>query len=241
MENEIYYKKYKVNTFNELVEKYKIDEFKSPYRSTIPLLVLCKNQQWKDLGLNEDTRDASAKYIFEFETPVKRGKGRSSCSDLMIEYKNTCTVIEAKRTESPYESVKRWLGDSDNRKLVLDGWLEVIDDYIDSKIDAGLVSDLPYQLIHRVASACSMGKLRTRVIYLGFDLNNTKNEYYSKIINSFSKLLKDKVSIQLFCFQLDKSDEQKRLESLWDSGERDLSKFIKSGINNDTLMKLTQV
>ena len=53
----------------------------------------------------------------------------------MIEYKNTCTVIEAKRTESPYESVKRWLGDSDNRKLVLDGWLEVIDDYIDSKIE----------------------------------------------------------------------------------------------------------
>ncbi len=241
MKQEIYFKKDKIETFNEIVGKYGIDEFKSPYRSTLPLLVLFKTQQWNNFGLFENSNETSAKYIFEFETKIKKGKGKPSCTDLMIEYQNTCIAIEAKRTEPPYEIVKNWLGDSDNRKLVLDGWLEIIGAYINSKIDYGLVNDLPYQLIHRVASACSMNKLKTHIVYLGFDLNKTKMDYYFRNINLFSKLLKSKIAIHLICFQLDKSDEQKRLELLWDSGERDLSEFIINGIKHDTLMKLTRI
>ncbi|HEV8512474.1 MAG TPA: hypothetical protein VGQ59_04330 [Cyclobacteriaceae bacterium] len=235
---EVYFKNDKILTFNEIVEKYGSNEFKSPYRSTIPLLVLFKNQKWNNFGLIENSDETNAKYIFEFETPVKKGNGGPSCTDLIIEYQNACIAIESKRTEPPYETVKNWLGDSNNRKLVLEGWLEMIGDYIKNKIDARLINDLPYQLVHRVASACSMGKLKTKVVYLGFDLDKTKMDYYSSNLDFFSKLLKSKIDIDLICFQLDKSGEQKRLELLWDSGERDLSEFIVNGIKHDTLMKI---
>jgi hypothetical protein len=103
-----------------------------------------------------------------------------------------------------------------------------------------MIYDLPYQLIHRVASACKIDKKQTHVVYLGFDLNKTKIDYYQENIISFSKLLGDEIKIHLICFEIDKLDEQKRLELKWDNKERYLSNEVINGITNNTLMKFNK-
>lgn len=241
MKNEVHFKDVKMNSFNEILDKYGKNEFKSPYRSTIPLLVLFKSEVWNNFGLIAASDKDKIKYFFESETKVIKGKGRASCTDLMIISNDVCIAVEAKRTEPPYASVMRWLGNSENKKLVLEGWLEIIEAKTKETINIQLINNLPYQLIHRVASACSMNKEKTHIVYLVFDLNRSQRDYYLKSINSFSKLLGNNITIQLICFDIDKLDEQKRLELKWDSKERDLSKDIINGILNDSLMICSQL
>lgn len=78
------FKDEKIDKFYQLIEKFGSNEFRSPYRSTIPLLLLFKERQINDFGLIENTDKTEPKYIFEFETPVRKGKGLPSCTDLMI-------------------------------------------------------------------------------------------------------------------------------------------------------------
>jgi hypothetical protein len=212
MKNDIYFKDEKINSFNEIVDKYGKNEFKSPYLSTIPLLVFFKSELWNNFGLIADSDKLKVKYFFEWETEVVKGKGRASCTDLMIVSDDVCIAIEAKRTEPLYASVKKWLGDSENKKLVLEGWLEIIEAKTNKAIDILLINDLPYQLIHRVASGCSMKKEETHIVYLVFDVEKYQRDYYLKSINSFLNLLGNNISIQLICLDIDKLDEQKRLE-----------------------------
>jgi len=239
MKNEVYYKDEKINSFNEIIDKYGKNEFKSPFRSTVPLLVLFKSEAWNNFGLIADSDMDNIKYFFEYETKVIKGKGRASCTDLMIISNDICIAVEAKRTEPPYASVMRWLGNSENKKLVLEGWLEIIEAKTKKTIDIQLINDLPYQLIHRVASACSKERDNTNIVYLVFDLNKPQKDYYLKSINSFSKLLGNSITIQLICLDIDKLDEQKRLESKWNSKERDLSDEVINGILSNSLMKFS--
>lgn len=236
MEKEIYYKGYKISSYSELINKYGINEFKSPYRSTIPLLAYFITDKWNYLNLIESSKELIVKCIFEHKTPVKYGKGSPSCTDLMIETKDECISIEAKRTEPPYIKVKKWIGDSNNRELVLDGWLETICDYINIEINKEEVYELPYQIVHRVAAACSMQKVKAHVAYIGFDITKTRMNYYFSCIDLFNKILKNKIDFHLFNFQIIKSDEQKELELLWDSGNRNLSERVKVGLKNEILM-----
>ena len=84
MEKDISYKGQPINSFQELVSKYGKAEFKSPYRSTIPLLLLFNSETWHQLNFISDIDQSSVTYIFENETPVRKGVGRASCTDLMI-------------------------------------------------------------------------------------------------------------------------------------------------------------
>src|SRR5690606_13238748 len=77
------------------------------------------------------------KYIFEYEVPVcvDYGKGRASCTDLIIENEKSCYAIEAKRTEPKYETVEKWKGNSKNKEKVLDWWLNLIEETTSVKIE----------------------------------------------------------------------------------------------------------
>lgn len=236
----IYFKKQKLTSIDDIYKKFNKKEFKSPYRSTIPLIALFKNNQITNIKSIKSNSISNIDYIFEYETPVIQGKGRPSCSDLLIEYSNGCIVIEAKRKEPPYEKVEKWLGSSTNKKLVLEGWLELINNYTDLKIDLSEITDLPYQLIHRVASACSLKKQQTEIIYIGFNLNERKANYYLSCLEKFSTILENRIDFYLYCYNIDKSEELIKLEKKWDLGERDLSQNVISGLVNDNLMRLSE-
>lgn len=99
---------------------------------------------------------------------------------------------------------------------------------------------MPYQLIHRVASACSLKKKQTKIIYIGFDLDQKKTNYYLNTLNSFSAILKNKIDLYLYCYKIEKSEELIKLEKRWDLGERDLSQSVINSLQTGNLMRLSE-
>src|SRR5712691_8249625 len=121
-----------VASFEALVERLGPDTFASPKRSTVPLLdYWCVPEPpLRELGarLGVSWSDDTELH-FEYEVPVQRGRGKSSYTDLMVLGNDVAVAIEAKFTESRYESVGTWLGraQTTNRGEVLDGWLRAIE------------------------------------------------------------------------------------------------------------------
>jgi len=239
MDNSFCFKTIKLRHIDEMIVQCNSKEFKSPFRSTIPLLILYRNQPRFCFNLLENTDEAS--FCFEYETKVAKGKGRSSCTDLMIKSPETCIAVEAKWTEAPYKTVKTWLGNSENKNQVLEGWIEMIFNYTGVKVTFESISNLPYQLIHRVASACFLNRPNTHVVYLCFDLDKSKTKYYNNILNHFSEIISKRVNFHVISMHLDKFDEQKKLEAEWKLKKtRDVSTQVITGIKNNTLMQIVE-
>ena len=175
--NEIKYKKTSVNDKGELISKYGKGEFDSPFRSTIPLIELVYEEKLLKELLGYGS---NAKFVFEDETHIKKGK--ASCTDLVIYDEEKSCFIEAKRTEPQYETVEKWLGTPKNinRKDVLNGWLEYIKERCKKNIQIQDVNDIVYQMVHRFASACK-GKEDTELVYILF--NPKKKGSYIKKLN----------------------------------------------------------
>lgn len=162
-------------------------------RSSIPLV-----DYWRTPKPNLDAlsdalgwpRLTSAELSFERQVPVVEGRGKASFTDLMIISDAGTIAIEAKYTEPPYESVETWLtlGVAANRELVLRGWLARIGEVTGVVLTAQQVESLPYQLIHRTASACSLPSPRHAVVYQVFDPAHV--EYYLDHLRTLRDLLK---------------------------------------------------
>jgi hypothetical protein len=87
----------------------------------------------------------------------------------MILTPDAAVAVEAKFREPRYESVESWLGKGgSNREEVLGGWLELINRVARSPLDTDDVKELPYQLVHRAASACYPKRRTPIVVYLLF-------------------------------------------------------------------------
>lgn len=86
------------------------------------------------------------------------------------------------------------------------------------------------------ASACFLKKSSVNIIYLGFDLDKSKKEYYFQSLKNISGILGNRISFHLVCFDLVKKGMQIELEKKWNSGERNLSKEVLEGIKEDELM-----
>jgi len=225
-----------VLSIDDMLDKFSKKEFESPYRSTIPLLVLFKQDQNLGIDLITQHTDPNTEYIFEFETPERIGTGLPSCTDLMVVSNNAGIGIEAKRTEGKYINVIKWMGESQNKRNVLDGWLSYIYDKTNIQLTVEQILNFPYQMIHRVASACSLQKEKTYVLYIGFDLTIRMKQYYEMNLSALSQLLDNKITMKIICIDIQRSDIQLDLESQWDNGNRDLSVEVKAGIIGDNLM-----
>lgn len=230
------YKNKRTENITSFLDSYRSGEFKSPFRSTIPLVVLFKKNKFEIGFFLQENEVNEARYIFEHETPVKKGVGKPSCSDLLISTNDSSILIEAKRTEGYYEKVGSWVGNNKNRNDVLSGWIEYINDCTHSDFTKDHSMNFPYQMVHRIASACALKKKNTNVIYLGFDLNDRMVDYYKNNLNAIKHLLNGSVHMYLITYSLIKQKEQMRLESEWERGARNLSVNVKEGIIKDELM-----
>ncbi len=167
------------------------------------------NQDAKDLlknCLGENGTDKGAQLCFEYPVPVHpdcEGRGKASMTDLMIMTGKRAIAVEAKwkECEEDYQTMKDWLGatskeddSNENHIKVLNGWIKYINEYIGEEklneiaIDNGgdkIIPDhyesIPYQLLHRVASACAVAKKKgttAAVIYQLFynDENSSEDE-----------------------------------------------------------------
>lgn len=98
-------------------------------------------------------------------------------TDLMILTEKHVVAIEAKWTEcvkeKEYEPISDWRKgiDSDNGEKVLTGWLTLINGYLGKgkspiRHDNKIIEGVPYQLLHRIASACAIANGReASIIY----------------------------------------------------------------------------
>lgn len=166
--------------------------------SSLPLVQFWKNKGHglskhgkkfiKECGLSEIYSE-EPRFYFEYSVPVnneKGAKGKASMTDLMILTRQCAIAIEAKWTEceSVYEPIGKWKesGVVENHDKVLKGWEGYINKYLEGRERATITAtdDMPYQLFHRVASACYAamldgGKKNAVVIYHLF--YGSKNEY----------------------------------------------------------------
>lgn len=162
----------------------------------------CVKKFLEECGLSAIGPEESC-FCFEYSVPVnnERGaKGKASMTDLMILTNQYAIAIEAKWTEceSVYEPIGKWKGSgvAENHDKVLDGWEGYINNYLKGYVCGKITvtDDMPYQLLHRIASACYTAmqddtKKSAVVIYHLFYSNQEERD---KAIN-FAKGLEDSV------------------------------------------------
>jgi hypothetical protein len=232
-----------VSGFSELIEHYKPNEFNSPLRSTVPLLTYWKYPQDSLAEMSEIfafNLDNVTSLDFEHEVPVQRGKGRASCTDLMVTSGNVSVCIEAKFTEPRYEDVGHWLNKSEgtNRHQVLLGWLELLNTCTSRKLNVIDVLNLPYQLIHRAASACQGRK--SFLVYQLFYIASGKVETSFDDLKSLVTLLGSDTSLSVVVAKcsINPTSQWDELNKRWRAGERDLSKEVINGLKDGNLMNI---
>ena len=165
----------------------------------------CVNEFLRECGLSAIGSEESS-FCFEYSVPVNNesgAKGKASMTDLMILTSQCAIAIEAKWTEceSVYESIGKWKasGVAENHGKVLNGWKGYINTYLKGRVRGKITvtDDMPYQLLHRVASACYVamleGKKKTAtVIYHLFYSNEEEcdkaKEFAKALENSVRKM-----------------------------------------------------
>lgn len=171
--------------------------------SSLPLVQFwCTKKNAKELrsrlaSFNEcsdidiDISDEGCRLYFEYPVPSRDGKGKASMTDLMILTQTHAIAVEAKYTEvmEKYETIGEWLkvgekhNSLNNRKDVLQGWWAYIREIkcttAESIEQLSDYESIPYQLLHRIASACYTAKEKGKmaaVIYQIFYDDSTERK-----------------------------------------------------------------
>ncbi len=234
-----------VHSFEDLVEKLGLDAVASPKRSTVPLLDYWRQPESRLRGLDAHLGVKSSdrtELHFEYEVPVQRGRGKSSYTDLMILADDVAVAIEAKFTEPRYESVDTWLGpeQTTNRADVLDGWVRAIEAVTEAAIDREIVRELPYQLIHRTASVCCVGRPKRVVAYQVF--GDTPGPYYAEDLRRLASAMfaGDRVSFFVVRSSFQQTAAYAQLVARWNAGERDMAADVRDALVAGPLLEFAE-
>jgi len=209
------------------------DALQSPRRSVVPLLDFCRSPARTASALGDATKlelaDATD-FVFEYPAPVRKGRGKPSFTDLMILTPTTALAIEAKYTEPEYETVRSWLRTpaEKNREAVLDGWLGLLGRVALRPLSASDVLDLPYQLIHRAASACFPERRHRALAYLVF---GNAAAHYAEHVGSLAALL-GSTALPLLVLSCPATELEacEALAKRWDGGERELARDVRDAL-----------
>jgi hypothetical protein len=187
-------------TIAQAVPLYGGDEFESPTRSTIPMLTLLMHAPTmfdeivRTLGFPSDYD-----LFLEYKVRPPRGRGNASNTDVMLKSGLGSLAIEAKWTESKYDTVKKWLRadkDSANRTAVLDGWLNLLSTHATTPLHAVDFDNVIYQMVHRAASAATAGQAPGMAYFLfkpSPDKRAAKpDDIFAKLTDLWDKLGKPK-------------------------------------------------
>jgi len=167
----LYFDKEPVTDLSDALLCYPAKEFRSPTRSTVPLLAMLKDgREIMNSVLAETYMNADSVLHLEFTVPPQKGRGIPSHTDLMVKYKEYALAVEAKWTEPRYETVAEWRKEGtnpDNRRLVMEEWLCLLQPHAERKLELDDFNDTVYQMVHRAGSACYKVEM-PRLAYLHF-------------------------------------------------------------------------
>ncbi len=227
-----------ISSYDKLLDCYKNNEFNSPKRSTVPLLSYWRIPDQRAIELSKALGFELSRSVclnFEYKVPAQCGRSKAaSRTDLILISGDVCVAIEAKFTEPRYETVTQWLT-TDNRMKVLKGWLSLLSPDL-KKND---VYDLPYQLVHRAASACYPDAKSRHLVYQVFDVDSAKRERYLSDLRKLRNLLNpDRMSIHLVECSIQRTPVQECLERRQDNRESNLHEHVLPGLKNGALMDI---
>ena len=215
-----------------VLDRYSVQEFDSPTRSTIPLLAYWRSPEERlreltpALGLPLPGR---VELNFEHTVYPPRGRGKASCTDVMVIAAEFVLAIEAKWTERRDKTVGDWLNDSSNpsnRAKVLRGWCDLLEQRGVNPIRECDIRGMPYQMIHRAASACHpRGDATNRwLVYLLFETTQRNRSEHLDDLARLRDLLgaRSTLEIGLIECSIEPSPALGELRRRWDTGERHL-------------------
>lgn len=155
------------NGWEELLEMMPDREFDNLTRSTIPLLA-------HRMGVPACDDES---HYFEYTVSSLPG-ARPSHTDLMIVASDRATGIEAKSMEPRYPTVGDWLARSPaTRAPVLKHWTELIRRATRESADEEKLLLCVYQMVHRLASVCSLRVDVPELRYVLFDVGTEHPDY----------------------------------------------------------------
>jgi hypothetical protein len=194
----IYYNKTPIDSVDSLLSNFKGKALRSPMRSTVPLLNMALHAESHLASVvGRCGAEPESELRFEYEASSGSGSSRPSQTDLMVLGDSRAVAVEAKWTESPYESVARRLlrrtklrkEDPTAEALALDrehqeaevrAWLAILQPLAFESLTTARMAGIVYQMIHRAASAVATG-LSPSLVYLHFDDAETQFGASSKI------------------------------------------------------------
>ncbi|HMV41017.1 MAG TPA: hypothetical protein PK079_11935 [Leptospiraceae bacterium] len=212
MNFELYYGKPGKIDYDTIINMFPKNSINSVRTSSLPLLVYWKDTDKKLKKILSFLKlNSSDKYSLCFEYPTSSGaKGKASMTDLMILSDSKKIAIEAKFTEvtGKYEVIENWLQNpnKDNRKNVLENWIQMIQPFSSSELKIENIKTIPYQFLHRTASACAYYESKeVYVIYQIFYDGETKAELekFKKEIIKAKEIINPNEKLKFYLWELE--------------------------------------
>ena len=178
--------------------------------------------------------------FLEYTVSPPKGRGKASHTDVMLKADSeNALAIEAKWTEPMYKSVKKWIGksESENKRLVLQGWIDLIQRRVTKTLVREEFDDAIYQMVHRAASASATGT-KPRLAYFLFkpsaDSRSAKpKEIKNKLTELWEKLgSPDEFPFYVVQIEMIEREAQKELRKR-KKGEK-TSELVSATLQSDT-------
>jgi len=152
-------------------------------------------------------------------------------------------AIEAKWTEPRYELVRDWLGNTPNKAEVLRGWCDLLERRMVGRLVERDLGTLPYQMVHRAASACDEAGVRSGcwLVYQVFEATgNSLGECLADLQN-LGQLLGPGSSLGIAVIEcsVDPSDALGGLRTRWREGARQLAQSVRASLANGELLSVS--
>lgn len=190
MMHSVFFDQRPVENLDALLGMYARKAFASPYRSTVPLVCLFKDERRKFEEIAKACGGSGDLSVhFEYKVAAPGSGGGPSQSDAMVFGNSTALALEAKWTEPRYPSVARRLssrvaslsakdparaaGFAIAEQTAIKAWLNLLGRH-SNVLNIENSSQAIYQMVHRAASACGTSRAPS-LAYLHFSPSNGKS------------------------------------------------------------------
>jgi hypothetical protein len=163
-------------TMNQIIELGNTEHFSKLTCSIIPTIDYWKNKKNRIITeLIKEDCDVC------FEYPVKSiTNATSSYTDVMLISETTAVAVESKWNESIEFLCKDHK--AKRKDKVQQHWINIISGYLNKEFTLKQFENIEYQLLHRVASACYLGKPNCKIVYQIFYTDSRKDDFINEIV-----------------------------------------------------------
>ena len=241
-----FYGSYSPQSFVTVLHQMRDSEFLKLSRSTVPSLHYWREPESSlERVLDKIGMGADACGALCFEYPVASfGRNKPSFSDLMYISTYGSIAIEAKSTEPLGETCKQWRDskqNSVNATSVLRHWLSLIE-RVTGPVNVDEIEDVPYQMIHRIASLCSVDSPRRALMYQHHRVDLKAADFSVPLLKLAAAVAaQTRIEIWLHLVDLERTAAYVELEnSLGQMSPNEVALRVRSAILDGTLFKVKQ-